>query len=379
MDISTLFFVEGTLLFLFGATMLADSAGQDGQTGKYWFAASNFCGAFGLIPRPWLGRAFPLASVPLSNALLFLELCLLTRAIAEFVDRGRRCWLALLGLSTAMTMVEIWVVLHHYSNVPIVYTISAVTVCAAACSAFLLLRYTEESIRPSAYASALLFSFYGLSNIERSLNVHSHTGMHFYHIWLDRTILASLSVGYLLITNAQLRHRVMQQATIDPLTGVLNRRAFDGEAARLLEQNRRAGRPVAALMLDLDHFKEINDRLGHHAGDQALREFAGCLRQTMRTSDLIVRLGGDEFIVILPEADMQSASGAADRLREHLEMLRIQAEAGEFRIQSSIGVVSLSGDDLNIERLLQLSDQKLYAAKAERRGSGSLTPSQAAM
>jgi diguanylate cyclase (GGDEF)-like protein len=379
-DIPTLFFVEATLLFLFGATMLVDSIGQRAQAGNYWFAASNFCGAVGLVIRPFFPHAIPLVATVIPNFLLFVELSLLNKAIAEFVERARNLWLGFLALSVLMAATTAHLtVAYPNNNTLIVQCISVMTISTAVCNAWLLFRYSPNGIRIPVFTMAVLFSLYAFNNLLRTGTAFLLPNQRFYHIWLDRTILSGLSVGYLLMTNARLRQRLVQQASIDPLTGVLNRRAFEQEALKLIESNRRAGRPVSALMLDLDRFKQINDTYGHHAGDLALQGLADCLRKTIRTSDLIIRLGGDEFLVILSGITRAQAYETADRLCEHLSELRIVTQLGEFGIQTSIGVISLDHQELQLDRLMKLGDQELYTAKAARVAQGLATTRQDAM
>ena len=366
MDITTLFFVEATLLFLFGVVMLVDSLGQDSQEGSYWFAASNFLGGIGLLLRFVFPHSSPWVLLVIPNLLLFLELSLLNKAIAEFVEHGRNLWIGFLALSFAVTAATAYIIFRHPAPTLIANLISLMTISTAGSSAFLLFRYVSPKIKLSMWIMGTLFALYGLNNLLRLGHDWVIPAERYYHVWFDRTILASLSVSYLLMTEAQLRHKLQHLANVDPLTGVLNRRAFENEAQRRVESDRRKGHCVSALMLDVDHFKQINDTYGHHAGDRALQELAEALRRTMRVTDIIVRLGGDEFLVILSGITAEQANEAAERLRQQLATLLIPSEKGAFRIQASVGVTSLDSSSIELDDLLKLGDRSLYAAKSGR-------------
>jgi len=150
------------------------------------------------------------------------------------------------------------------------------------------------------------------------------------------------------------------QASFDALTGLLNRRAFE-EAARLeFARARRAGRTLTVLMLDVDHFKNINDTLGHAVGDSALRLLGGMLQNVLRVNDLAGRLGGEEFCVLLPEVGVERAAEVAERLRKSFA----ETTEVEFsRVTVSVGVAEICVADQDLEGVLLRADKALYRAK----------------
>lgn len=365
MDVPTLFFVEASLLFLFGLTMVVNSIGQSGQRGNYWFAASNFCGALGLGMHSVVPPSSWFFAIGLANLLLFLELSFLNKAVAEFVEHGRNLWLGLIALSIVVSLLTILAVHQHPNPDLVTRLISIITVSTAVSSAVLLFRFPSPGSRVPAFVMGTLFSLYAANNFIRSFT--GYKSHRFYHIWLDRTIIAGLCFGYLWMTAARLRNNLEQLAGTDALTGTLNRRAIERETQRAVQRRSQNHPCTSALMLDVDYFKEINDKHGHHAGDLALQAIANCLRTTMRTGDLIARLGGDEFLVIMPGTNAEMATLAADRLHDNLADLRIATETGEFSIRASIGVTSIQGSTLHLEDLMKLGDRALYAAKATTR------------
>jgi diguanylate cyclase (GGDEF)-like protein len=242
--------------------------------------------------------------------------------------------------------------------------ISIVCLTTAACSAFLLFQSLRGKSNISTIVMGTLLSLYATTNAFRLLTIQSFPRDLFYHIWLDRTIIAGLSFGFLWMTADRLRENLVQLAETDALTGTLNRRAIERESERVFGRSRKPNANIAALMLDVDCFKQINDSFGHSAGDLALCAIADCLRQATRAGDLIARLGGDEFLVIMPNTDAALARIVADRIHEHLAEILVTCETGKFSVQASIGITAIATGNLTLEDLMKLGDRALYAAKA---------------
>jgi len=373
-DFPTLFFVEASLLFLFSLTMLASSIGQSVRSGNYWFAAANFSGGSGLLLHCIFPHSPALIIVVLANFLLFVELSLMNKAIAEFVGRGRNVWLYLLALSVLMTVATTRYTLWPEDHTLRIAFISVVAIATAVSSATLLFRSLRDGTKTSTIVMGLLFCLYATTNTVRLFYVWRFPHQNFYHIWLDRTTIAGLAFSFLWMTNARLRASLEQLAGTDALTGTLNRRAVERETVRVFSRSRERNDSIAALMLDIDRFKQINDGYGHIAGDLALCAVADCLRSTMRAADLIARLGGDEFLVIMPNTDTDAAQLAADRIQTQLAGLRVTCDTGEFSLRASIGITSIDGGNLTLEDLLRLGDRALYVAKATSRREGSGLP-----
>ncbi|MGC3984713.1 MAG: GGDEF domain-containing protein [Pseudorhodoferax sp.] len=160
--------------------------------------------------------------------------------------------------------------------------------------------------------------------------------------------------------------RLRAMANTDSLTGLPNRRGFTERAEALFANAQRYRQPLAVLMLDLDHFKRINDSYGHDRGDEALRLFARMLGETRRTGDLAGRLGGEEFCVVLPSSQRHTASGFDQRLRARLQQ-RSGQELG-FTLSYSAGVAAMTDGDATLAGLLARADAALYEAKHGGRG-----------
>jgi diguanylate cyclase (GGDEF)-like protein len=179
-------------------------------------------------------------------------------------------------------------------------------------------------------------------------------------------VLAALARVAITFREVRAFNEVREQARTDELTGLPNRRAlFEHVTAVLTRASAR--RPAALLLLDLDGFKEVNDSLGHHAGDHLLRQMGPRLRPALRSGDLLARLGGDEFAVLLPDAGLEEAEALAGRLRE-LVLQPITVEGIRLHVGVSIGVASAPVPAATVEELLRCADVAMYAAKASRSG-----------
>ncbi|HEY3858990.1 MAG TPA: diguanylate cyclase, partial [Gammaproteobacteria bacterium] len=169
------------------------------------------------------------------------------------------------------------------------------------------------------------------------------------------------------LDNARLIQDLEDLATTDGLTRLYNRRHFMERAESEFERSRRYRRELSVFLIDADHFKAINDSLGHEAGDRALRMLAAACRQGLRHLDVIGRYGGEELVVLLPETSAAVAYEAAERLRYTVEQLRIPALEGEVRLTVSIGVATAGPDTETVAALINQADRALYEAKRSGR------------
>jgi diguanylate cyclase (GGDEF)-like protein/PAS domain S-box-containing protein len=161
----------------------------------------------------------------------------------------------------------------------------------------------------------------------------------------------------------QAEDRLHQLAITDFLTGVINRRHFYSLAGRELEKSRRSGQPLSILLLDIDHFKLVNDCHGHQTGDLVLQEFTRRCQESLRPYDVFARYAGDEFVALLPESDLLQAAGTAERLRQRVSQ-PVEIMDKQVQLAVSIGVTAWWGDaDISIDALLERADRALYCAK----------------
>lgn len=169
--------------------------------------------------------------------------------------------------------------------------------------------------------------------------------------------------GFFQISSERVRAELETLAATDPLTGVLNRRMLEDLVGGLLAESRRHGRPLSVLLLDIDRFKDLNDRYGHEAGDHALKALARTARDLLRPGDLIGRIGGEEFLVVLGAAGEHEAMQVAERLRASVAALNLHHGEARLPLSISIGVATLSTYTHDFPDLVRSADLAMYAAK----------------
>jgi diguanylate cyclase (GGDEF)-like protein len=186
-------------------------------------------------------------------------------------------------------------------------------------------------------------------------------------IWADNELLLLHTVADQLVVavyQAHLFAQMQQQALTDALTGCYNRRSFEMQLERDLHQATRLRQSLSLIMLDIDNFKHINDQAGHEAGDTALRMFAENVQAELRGVDCAARFGGDEFVVILPQADTEGALLVAERLRARIEKMEVP---GFGKVTASFGVATFPDHASSRDTLIGAADRALYTSKNEGR------------
>lgn len=314
-------------------------------------------------------RAFAILSlVRLAGAACFLALAALVRRQPMIAARGRAISI-LLALSAAAYLfvigmrpqISLWV----YGLTPLLL--------------FMLFSFVPNRLR---YSLALAIA----------LAVCMVPMVGWVHGWAAReqAILAlvlgwPIALGYYTMRHTQrlqrtqfaLRETLRRQAAIDPLTGLYNRREFHHRAAQEVARARREGSALSLLMFDLDHFKLINDRHGHAAGDAALQAVADLARAVFRHCDIACRVGGEEFIVLLPASDLAAAARAAERFLQHLRASDIAFGGQRLPVRATLGVATLGAQSL--DGLMRQADSALYAGKQAGRDCAMLADANGAV
>lgn len=181
---------------------------------------------------------------------------------------------------------------------------------------------------------------------------------------LEMTLNRALEYRRLVKENTRLFTEVQRLAMTDSLTGAYNRHKFDEAIVVEVERAQRYNRPLSLIMIDLDNLKGINDRYGHPAGDKALKLVAEAIKSQTRSVDILARIGGDEFIIILPEADLEAATLVAQRMCSQITSTTLEGE----KLSVSAGVVQFTSLTNTVEDFLEVVDQAMYQAK--RAGGG---------
>lgn len=183
-----------------------------------------------------------------------------------------------------------------------------------------------------------------------------------------------ITIGFLLMHARRANEELVRLAGTDALTGTLNRRAATEFGNRAMAEARRHRRPLSALLVDIDHFRVVNDNYGPRAGDAVLRSLARHMAEQLRTEDAIGRIGGEEFVAILPDTDLGEARAVAERIREAVGRRHCLYAGEEIPSSVSIGVAGREQGEADIEVLLQRADAAMYAAKRAGRDRVQVAP-----
>ncbi len=181
---------------------------------------------------------------------------------------------------------------------------------------------------------------------------------------IGRTIFKFIAGGNI---EAAYHDEIYRLTTMDGLTQIYNRRYFEEALEREVSRSRRYERSLALVMFDVDHFKQVNDRYGHLAGDYVLKQLASALRTRIRREDVFARYGGEEFGMLLPEMDLNGAAQLAEKVRKLVDKQRFEFDKNVIPVSISLGVALLAADHRGPEDLKRASDAKLYEAKATGR------------
>ncbi len=203
--------------------------------------------------------------------------------------------------------------------------------------------------------------------------IETQDGMRFFQISIKKMLdisekFAGMIILFDDITEKKNAENILQQyATIDSLTKIYNRRHFSELSELEIKRANRYRHPLSLLMIDADHFKIINDTYGHETGDNTLEILATVCNQNLRKIDILGRLGGEEFAVLLPETDFEGAKELADRLRRSVEETIIPVKQDSFNITISIGLVTYRRDITDLQSILKKADEMMYLAKSHGR------------
>lgn len=218
---------------------------------------------------------------------------------------------------------------------------------------------TSLSIVGLAFGNAYLSAPYSPNGLATLIVAMAYQGA-FFHIYGNR------SISYF-VRMRKSHEKLHHLATHDPLTGSLNARAYYASCEHMIHFARRHASPFSILFIDLDHFKHVNDNYGHAAGDIVLKAVAGTLAQSIRGSDALGRVGGEEFSIFLPNTSLAGAQLVAETIREKIENLCPVIASGPLKITASIGIAECSKGDQSMEEIQQQADEAMYEAKKKGR------------
>jgi diguanylate cyclase (GGDEF)-like protein len=374
LDISTLFTVTIYVEAVLGLLLLFVWAQNTAIHGVAWWGFAHLLRALSVVLFGMYGAAPDLVTIDLANAILLTAFAVTWTGARVFDGRpvepvymvtGAVLWLLVCRLPVLADAIE-----------PRALIASGIITAYTWLTAYEFWRGRTEALISRWPAVFMLFAHGSLFILRTPLALlltgSPDTSM-LGSVWLTvlsfEALLFTISIAFILLAMAkertEQRHRAA--AMIDPLTGIANRRAFLQDAAAMAKRHRDDPQPTAVLLLDLDHFKSINDRFGHAFGDRVLALFADGARRSIRASDLFGRLGGEEFAVMMYDVDGAKAAAVAEQIRAHFENIASDVDGRAVGATVSIGVAHCDAVSFDVAELLAQADHALYAAKEQGR------------
>jgi diguanylate cyclase (GGDEF)-like protein len=320
------------------------------------------------------GRINTAFTIYASNLLFVVAVVLLYLALCRLLSLRPRLTVSAIALAATVALLALFVALHpDYARR--VGWLSLVGALQMFQISWELMRRSHGDRLASHLLTGAVFFLLGVGFVSRAAyafvgNIGETSALQF-SIHNVATAIVTLIVNvvlpfaFLLISNEQHFSRLQKLAETDTLTQALNRYAVLENLSLLMEGAARSGKPLSLCMIDLDGFKAINDRLGHPAGDEVLIQISQQLKSLIRQRDLLGRYGGDEFLVVLPETNSESALALANRLRDQVSRRVFQARGETKTLTLSIGV-ALHNPPESLSDLLHRADQAMYRAKESR-------------
>ena len=321
------------------------------------------------------GRIPDFLSVTVANSLLILINVFLYWGIAELLHLRRpQRWL-LLASVIPTALISLYSSYVHPDVSGRIIVVSFIAVLQYALIVRLLSGPGPRRIHMPRQGLAALFTLYAFINLYRAWEAHLNdprsrlSAAPFSTVAFLTPILIGVmtALGVIWLAMAQLQHELEAQSQTDSLTGLLNRRALEQIGAEAIEYARRESSHLSLIILDLDRFKAINDEHGHDGGDAVLSHAARCLRDNLREIDHIARLGGEEFVAVLPGTNHIRAAEIAESLRHCLANLTVDHLSQQIRLSASFGVATLLPTDTSWLEILRRGDRALYLAKEQGR------------
>lgn len=383
-DVKTLFFMTMYVEAILGLLLLLAWVQNLSTRAVAWWGTAHLLrslsiglyGLFGSVPQ-WI-------AIDLSSAILFLSFGITWSGARVFNGRAPQ---PVLLASGAL----LWVILSQSSmfleDAALRNLLSSGIVAGFSWAAgFELWRGRAQHLVSRWPAIGLLFAVGALFLLRQPVAMLVPGGADqglFASAWLTvispECLLITIALAFVLLAIgkefAELGHKTA--ARMDPLTSLANRRAFMQDAETILQRQAMRGRSAAVLIVDLDHFKSINDRFGHAAGDKVLRLFGQICVSNLRSSDLVGRIGGEEFAVVLADASRDNASFVAERIRALFEEAAASLDGQDIGATLSVGAAIAEGRNPSLPALLKQADQALYRAKARGRNRVELSPPEA--
>jgi len=374
LDVNTLFLVTIYVEAILGLLLLFAWIQNTQIRAVAWWGCADLLRASSVVLFGMYGSVSQAISIDLANALLFLSFAVTWTGSRVFDGRpplpicivaGPMVWLIVCHLPSFAGDIE----LRFLLSSGIITTYTWLT-------AYEFWRGRSEPLVSRWPAILMLFAHGSLFLLRTPLFAvlpWSLTHQVFESVWLTvlsfEALLFTIAIAFILLAMAKERteYRHRTAAMIDPLTGIANRRSFLQDGSELMKRHTASPCPTGVLLIDLDHFKSINDRFGHAIGDRVLQVFADTAKANLRSSDLIGRLGGEEFAAVLYNVSREKAVALAERIRSAFAEAAGEVDGRPVAATVSVGIVLTQDATFDVPALLVQADQALYFAKERGR------------
>jgi diguanylate cyclase (GGDEF)-like protein len=374
LDVNTLFLVTIYVEAILGLLLLFAWIQNTQISAVAWWGCAHLLRAGSIMLFGMYGSVSEAITIDLANALLLLSFAITWSGarvfdgrppLAMYLVAGPVAWVIVANLPSFSGELEMRILLS-----------SGIITCYTWLTAYEFWCGRDEPLVSRWPAIFMLFAHGSLFLLRTPLAAMlpwSPTSEVFASVWLTvlsfEALLFTISIAFILLAMAKERteYRHRTAAMVDPLTGIANRRSFLQDGKALMKRHASDPSPAAVLLIDLDHFKSINDRFGHAIGDRVLQIFADAARAHMRTCDLIGRLGGEEFAAVLYDIGCDQALALAERIRSTFAEAALEVDGRSVGATVSIGVVANQDGPLDVPKLLGQADQALYHAKERGR------------
>ncbi|QDO99142.1 GGDEF domain-containing protein [Ferrovibrio terrae] len=370
LDTPTVAFVTVLVVCLQGGILTALWLIHRDMRGIGFWAVGALVVALGVLGAFLRSDSLPSAALAAANIAIVTGLTITWWGVDAFFGRRPGYGLGLAILAITATGVVYFIVTEN-SRARIIFLLG-IFVLMAGLRLYSLLREVTPGTRFSQFLTSMALGAQAIYYLVLATTVFSLPPVEkplaqvpfFGWLFLIPMLLSIVVVfGIVLLVNQTIATRLKESARRDALTEALTRRAMEEMAEHELARSRRHDLPLSLLLLDIDHFKLVNDQYGHAAGDAALRQFASAVRGCLRREDVFGRLGGEEFCALLPSTAVGGAAQLAERIRQSVANLAVEAGGNRLSLKVSIGVASLGDHAGSWDELVNQADRAMYAAK----------------
>ena len=372
LDIRTMMVTISALTFLFSGLLALAGLHAGSTRGIRYWAVASLCISITMALAYFQLTVSSKWIIVLGAILLAMGMCF--QLIGLQVFKNVRCnWNLVICVIALVFVQSVYFTVYRFEPGLRAIANSLVYAFINFACARLLLVPAELPLRTAYRFTGLSFAFLGVVMVARasaialsspdSYTLYSNLMINPLTFFVSSMAQLCLTFGFVLMINYRMAGDLQTLASRDSLTGAYNRRSLEEEGIRMWARCSRRGESLGLMMIDIDHFKSINDRYGHLAGDEVLRKLTELATNSIRTDDYFARFGGEEFCILLPSISEEEARKLAERIREAYENLNIRFNGAQLKSTISIGVAISNPYDAKFQLLVEKGDQALYRAK----------------